>query len=197
MIQVIIPTIAGREETCLRCVEAYKDQGAKVLLVRGAKTCGEGWAAGLEKASGDIVMLGCDDFLPWDGALDAGAEAVERGIFPAPRVYKKDGELESCGTLGGAMHFGETPDGTPSYMSSVPMATRFDWLRIGEPLPIHYYVDDALGYAARAADIPCEVVRDYRFTHLEERHGTHRVVNRAMMDRAYMLQHIAPTLVTA
>jgi hypothetical protein len=196
-IQVIVPTIAGREEACAWCVEAYKHQGAEVLLVRGAKTCGEGWRKGLRQATAGIVMLGLDDFLPHDGALEAGVDAAERGIYPAPRIVKRDGELESCGTLGGAQHFDECPDGTLSYMSSVPIATSEAWEAIGEPLPIHYYVDDGLGYAVRKAGIPCEVVRDYAFTHLEERHGTHRVVNRAMADRALMLQHVASALVTA
>ncbi len=194
MIQVIIPTIKGREATCERCVAAYKDQGAEVLLVKGTRTCGEGWARGLQTAVADVVMLGLDDFLPHDGALEAGIEAVEQGIYPAPRIYKKNGVLESCGTLGQGSHFGECPDGTLSNHSSVPIATREMWEQIGEPPPIHYYVDDGLGYAARAAGIRCEVVRDYAFTHLEEKHGTHRVVNRAMQDRALMLEYVLPKM---
>jgi len=194
MIQVIVPTIAGREKTCERAVAAYKDQGAEVLLVRGSKTCGEGWAAGLKKATAEVIMLGLDDFLPHEGALEAGAEAAERGIYPSPRIYKADGTLESCGTLGAGMHFGECPDGTLSNMSSVPIATRGMWWKIGEPPPIHYYADDGLGYAARAAGFECEVVRDYAFTHLGETHGNHRVVNRALADRALMLEYALPKL---
>ncbi len=197
MIQVIIPTIKGREATCERCVAAYKEQGAEILLVKGARTCGEGWAHGLKSAIGDVIMLGLDDFLPHDDALEAGVEAAERGIYPAPRILKGNGELESCGTLGGAQHFGECPDGTLSYMSSVPIALDEMWKLIGEPLPIHYYVDDALGYQARKASIRCEVVRDYAFTHLEERHGTHRVVNRAMEDRQRMLDSLVQAEIPA
>ncbi len=198
MIQVIVPTIKGREATCERCVAAYKEQGAEVLLVKGAGTCGEGWARGLETAIGDVIMLGLDDFFPWDGALEAGVDAAERGIYPAPRVYKGETDvLESCGTLGGAQHFGECPDGTLSYMSSVPIATREMWEQIGEPLPIHYYVDDGLGYAARKAGFRCEVVRAYAFQHLEERHGTYRVVNRAMADRQRMLDSLVQAEIPA
>ncbi len=197
MIQVIIPTIKGREATCERCVAVYKDQGAEVLLVKGAQTCGEGWIRGLESAIGDVIMLGLDDFLPHDGAVEAGVEAAERGIYPAPRILKTNGTLESCGTLGGAQHFGECPTGTMSYMSSVPIATKEAWEEIGEPLPIHYYVDDGLGYRARKAGISCEVVREYAFTHLEERHGTHRVVNRAMADRQRMLDSLVQAEIPA
>lgn len=190
MIQVIVPTIVGRERTAERCIAAYKAQGAEVLLVKGAKTAGEGWAAGLRQAEADIVMLGCDDFEPHEGALEAGIAATMDGIFPSPRICKANGTLESCGTLGGGMHFGECATGTLSNMSSVPMATGEMWELIGEPLPIHYYVDDHLGWRARSVGLRCEVVRDFAFTHLENTVGTQRVIARAMDDRNRMLEAI-------
>lgn len=187
-VTVVIPTLYGREETCKRTVTAYEDQGAEVLLIRGVPTCGEGWAEGLETAEGDYVLLGVDDMVPHPGALDAGIEAARRGVYPSPRLVLADGTLESCGTLGcGAHHLDECPTGTLAYMSSLPLATRPAWERIGEPLAIHYYADDHLGYMARRAGLHCAVVREYAFTHLDERHGRDSVVVRAREDRARFL----------
>lgn len=184
-VTVVIPTIPGREVSCEQTVTEYKRQEVDVLVVSGAQTCGEGWTAGLAKAEGDYVLLGIDDAVPHPGAVLAGVQAAERGIYPSPRMLKADGALESCGSLGnGGCHLGECETGTPAYMSSLPLASREMWERIGAPIPIHYYVDDYLGYRARVAGLSCEVVREYAFTHFEEQHGRHRVIARATEDRA-------------
>ena len=182
-VTVIIPTLTSRREACERTVEAYKEQGAKVLVVTGAPTCGEGWAAGFAKTRAAHVLLGGDDAVPHHGTVEAGVRAADEGIYPSPRIVLVDGELESCGSLGGGAHFPECDDGTPAYMSSYPIATREMWKRLGKPLPIHYYIDDYFGYRARLAGLRCEVVRDYAFTHYDEQHGRPRVVARAMEDR--------------
>lgn len=191
-VTVVVPTIPGREVTCRQTVDAYKSQGAEVLIVRGSRTAGEGWAAGLRQAESDYILLGVDDMVPHPGAVEAGLDAAQRGIYPSPRLVLADGSLESCGTLGlGACHLDECPTGTLAYMSSLPFATRVAWERIGEPLPIHYYVDDYLGYMARKAGLHCMTVREYAFTHLDERHGRHHVVARAQEDRARFLAAVS------
>lgn len=175
-----------------------------MLIVKGAATCGEGWAAGLKQAEADYIVLGADDAIPftpvqeigsdarsYPGAIEAGIEAVDGGIYPAPRILKSDGRLESCGSLGaGGAHLGECPNGSISYMSSYPICTREMWQEIGEIPPIHYYVDDFLGYRARVIGLSCEVVRGYAFTHLEELHGRSRVVARVWEDRVKCLETI-------
>lgn len=184
-VTVVIPTTKGRELTCEQTVAEYKAQGAEVLVVNGASTCGEGWAAGLAQAQGDFVLLGVDDAVPHPGAVQSGVRVADQGIYPSPRIVKANGALESCGSLGiGGCHLSECDTGTPAYMSSLPLASREMWKRIGEVLPIHYYVDDYLGFRARCVGLSCEVVRSYAFTHYEEEHGRHRVVARAMEDRA-------------
>lgn len=191
-VQVVIPTLAGREAICERTVAAYKEQNAEVLLVKGATSCGEGWAHGFKQAKADVILLGLDDMIPDEGTLEAGEKAARDGIYPSPRIVLKDGTLESCGTLGGGgCHLGECPTGTLAYMSSAPIATKEMWAKIGPPIPIHYYVDDYLGYMARRAGLDCRVIREYAFTHHEEQHGRHRVVARVMADR-----HIFITMVT-
>lgn len=184
-VTVVIPTLIGREEVYERTLAAYKEQDVKVLVVTGAPTCGAGWAAGFQEALGaDHILLGSDDAVPSPGAVEAGVRAADEGIYPSPRVVLADGNLESCGSLGGGgCHLGECPDGTPAYMSSYPIATRETWEKIGPPIPIHYYVDDYLGYRARHAELRCEVVRDYAFTHYDEQHGRARVIAQAMEDR--------------
>ena len=183
-VTVVVPTLTGREAICKRTVAAYKDQGAEVLIVKGASSCGEGWAYGFERAKGDVILLGLDDMIPDEGTVEAGEKAAREGIYPSPRIVLKDGSLESCGTLGGGgCHLSECPTGTLAYMSSAPIATREAWEKIGPPIPIHYYVDDYLGYMARRAGLDCQVVREYAFTHYEEEHGRARVVARAMQDR--------------
>jgi hypothetical protein len=183
-IAVVIPTLPARSEVCERTVAAFKEQGAEVLLVSGASTCGEGWAAGLRSAEADYILLGCDDAVPHPGAVEAGMRAADDGIYPSPRIVLADGTLESCGTLGGGgCHLPECPDGTLANMSSFPIATAQMWERIGEPPDIHYYVDDYLGYMARCIGLDCQVVRNYAFTHHDEQHGRARVIARAWEDR--------------
>lgn len=189
-VTVIIPTIAGREALCERTVAAYKAQSVDVLLVKGAPTAGEGWIAGARQTDADFVLLGVDDMEPHSGAIAAGTAAAADGIYPSPRLTLADGSLESCGTLGGGNHLAECPDGTLAYMSSVPIATRESWERIGEPLPIHYYADDHLGYMARRAGLRCEVVREYAFTHHVGTVGRQRMVDRAQQDRATFLEAV-------
>lgn len=190
-VQVIIPTLVGREATRDRAVEAYKAQGAEVLVVTGAPSCGAGWLAGFEQADADYLHLGADDVVPHPGALEAGIEAAANGIYPSPRLVLADGTLESCGSLGGGgCHLGECADGTPAHMSSFPIATREAWRRIGPPLPIHYYIDDYLGYMARRAGLSCEVVRDYAFTHHDEQLGRQKVIARSWNDRQIFLDAV-------
>lgn len=182
-VSVLIPTTAGRRYLD-EAVAAYKRQADQVVVVRDRDCCGTAWNDGLPSLTGDYIHLGADDFLPADGAIAAGIEALERGWFPAPRVTGPDGELDSCGSLGGGMRMPECPDGTICNMSNVVTFRRGDgmedWIRRANGL--HYYADDLLSYGAQVVGYKIRVVRAYEFQHRVDTVNRARIVDRSARD---------------
>lgn len=168
-ISVVIPTIRGRNKLLQQTIAAYQRTGDfELIVVRGRKTIGDAWNAGAEVAHGDFLHFSADDVEPQPGWAEAAMDAVERNIYPAPRITKLDWSLEACGSLGAGMLLGEVADGTVCNNSAFPFMRMEDWRLIGPAPDIHYYADDYLSWRARQyAGLEIRVVRDYCLHHLE------------------------------
>lgn len=191
VVSVVVPTLSGREDVEAQTRAAFKatTEGVDIewILVKDKGVCGEAWNAGADLATGDYLMLACDDMVPHPGWLDVAITAADAGVFPAPRIITSDGELQNCGSFGGGMVLGECPDGAPVSISELPFFPRSWWMQ-NMCLPVHYYSDDWMGLLARDAGFRVEVRRGYCFTHLGCTVGRDGVVGvKAMEDRAHFL----------
>jgi hypothetical protein len=65
MIDLIIPTIQGREESLERCLLSFRrntpDHELNEIIINDSETCGWGWKQGLEESDSEYVLLACDD----------------------------------------------------------------------------------------------------------------------------------------
>ena len=101
VIDLIIPTVNGREESLERCISSYTEMSAvelNVIVVPESKNCGWGWLQGLQAGEAPYVLLACDDqeaIRP--GWSERCIETAMRGQLPCPRVWNADGSVESNG----------------------------------------------------------------------------------------------------
>lgn len=161
LISVVIPTVTGREDHFMRCMNAYLDRSSNAVELISEldhPSCGLGWQAGAERATGDIIHLTCDDIEPLEGWDIAAMEAVERHVLPGPLV-RQAGSLEpqSWGH--------ELPDWSPIKMSTLPFMTRELWEQVQPLFTAHYHTDDFVGERARHAGWDLQVVHGYSFLH--------------------------------
>ena len=65
MIDLIVPTVTGREATLERCLESYHRCTAKdvltVIVIKDEETCGIAWKKGMALSKAPYVHLNCDD----------------------------------------------------------------------------------------------------------------------------------------
>jgi hypothetical protein len=64
LIDVVIPTVAGREDSLDRLIDSCKANTAAHLdfiVVRDEPTCGRAWQRGLTLCTNPFVWLACDD----------------------------------------------------------------------------------------------------------------------------------------
>lgn len=131
MIQVICPTIAGREDSVRRCMAAYEQRTVdevNFIVVYGEETCGKAWQRGVELAGAGYRHFTADDLEPLGGWDIDARQAADDGLLPAPVIYTRDsGQVEQLGV---------TPDG---FFSRIPFCTEKQWEQIGPMIPIHYY----------------------------------------------------------
>lgn len=164
LISVIIPTVAGREDHYDRCASAYLHRtghAVEIITETGHATCGLGWQAGAERATGDYLHFTCDDIEPLPGWDQAAIAAVQAGCHPAPRVTDaRTGDLQTWPAWGR-----EHPDGTDAGFSALPFLSRPMWEAAGPCFTGHYYSDNWLSDRARAAGWVPLVVNRYAFRH--------------------------------
>lgn len=109
VIDLIIPTIQGREDSLARCRESfeqntYESNGHRlnVIVVPDSKTCGWGWQQGLMASDAPYVALVADDIECRSGYwAEVCIDTVDMDFIPCPRVFTPDGRIES---QGGDMH---------------------------------------------------------------------------------------------
>jgi hypothetical protein len=147
MIDCIVPTIPGREESLERfeaSLERTTETGYDVFIVRNSESCGIGWKTGLDHSEAPYVLLACDDqeFLRpgWDRIC---IETVDEGLIPCPRVWEPDGRIQSQG--GDMSHFQNIitrpqKDRTSVQYATVPFVSREMIDQIGM-LEVHYASD--------------------------------------------------------
>ena len=101
MIDVIVPTIKGREESLERCLDSFERTAMAALnaiIIRDSETCGGGWREGLERSTAPYVLLACDDQEALsDGWAEICMETADEGHIPCPRVWLANGTIESQG----------------------------------------------------------------------------------------------------
>ena len=163
-VTIIIPTVTGREDHLDRCLTAYMERTShrkQILIIKDMPTVGQAWLKGMESAEGDYIHMTADDLEPHEGWDEAAVEGLSRGWYPAPRILKPDGSLDTCGH----MPF-ETNEGYVAEFSEIPFLTRAQYDRWGPMIPLHYYTDNWLSHRAKEIDgVQSRVCREYCFTH--------------------------------
>lgn len=172
MIDVIIPSVAGREESLERCIESYERNTAPDVLafivIRDEETCGIAWGKGMELSTAPYVHLSNDDLEVCD-RIWAGVccETVDAGQLPCPIVFRPDGSIESCGgDVGAPGHLisHRQPDRTPCDFTTVPFMSREQADAIGMTRG-HYKTDVYVSHKGRALGYETTVRTHYAFTH--------------------------------
>lgn len=153
MIDVIVPTIPEREQSLERLVRSlHKTPDLNIVTIDGSPTCGAGWLDGIERTSGDYVLLACDDqeFLgaEWPAICMA---TVDHDNLPCPRVWTPQMHIESQGgDMDSLHHVIARPQKDRTFVdyTTVPFMSRKMAEQIGM-IPVHYCSDVWVSYRGR------------------------------------------------
>jgi hypothetical protein len=177
VIDVIIPTIPGREASLERCQASFRkhtDLPYDEIVLRDSETCGWGWKQGLKYSRGRYVLLACDDqecvSPTW---APAAINAVDEGFIACPRVYLPDGTIESNGgDMNAFCHIISRPqrDWTPVDYTTVPFLSREHIDAIGM-LEVHYASDVWVSYRGRQLGIESVLRHGFDIVHHREAVG--------------------------
>lgn len=176
MLSIICPTVDGREHHLARCKAAYElttPVSFQWIQIHNQKTCGIAWNLGIAQATMDLIHLTADDLEPHPGWYEAAIEKVDRGLIPAPRILKPNGQLESCG-----WDNTEKPEDSITPYSRIPFAPKVWFEKIGPMLETHYANDHYFSHQALTLGWESVIARNYLFTHhwaSAGRHGMARV----------------------
>lgn len=172
MIDVIIPTVTGREETLARLLDSYERNTAPdvltFIIIKDEETCGGAWKKGMALSTAPYLALACDDLEvaspTWAGAC---CEVVDRGELPCPIVRRPDGSIESCGgdmNAPACLISDMQPDGTVVDFTPVPFMSREQAGAISM-LEIHYGSDVWVSHRGRQLGYETTVAHGYEFVH--------------------------------
>ena len=177
MIDLICPTIPGREASLERCLDSFSRLTGPELnpiVVRDSKTCGWGWQKGLERSSAPYVLLACDDQeVISDEWAEVAMETVDQGLLPAPRVWFPDGRVESMGgDMKALAHLSKRPkrDLSPTDYTTIPFLSREQIDAIGM-LDGQYAGDVWVSYRGRQLGYETVLRHGYDFVHHYESVG--------------------------
>jgi hypothetical protein len=166
MISIVVPTVASRKQTLIRCLDAYEATTPgkfELIVVRDLPACGLAWAEGAKRAKGDFIHFTADDLEPRAGWAEAAMETVGRGALPAAAVFN-DGIYLDC-----PVYLQPRYEDTQNIL--VPFFSRAQFELGGWVLPIHYGTDDWVTYQAVRREIPIEDTREYAFDHTAAAEG--------------------------
>lgn len=184
MIDLIVPTIPGREESLERTLASFPDTNH--IVVTGQPTCGLGWLEGIERSTADYLILCCDDIEAHpDCDLDACVETVERKQIPAPLIYRPNGTIESAGgDMGapGCLLTDIRPDCDLVDFTPLPFVSRAQIEDIGMHSG-HYMTDVYLSHKGR--ELGYETVLRHPFKLIHHHHMTGRRSPSGEDDRLY------------
>lgn len=165
MIDLIVPTVEGREESLERCLASFPDTNP--IIVRNVPTCGIGWTEGIKRSSADYLILCADDIENTMGSYDACVETVDAGYLPAPIIHGPTGNLESAGgDMAAASNLltDIQADWTPVDFTPMPFVSREQIKKI-RMIPSHMQCD--LWVSRRGRQLGYETVlrHDYTLNH--------------------------------
>lgn len=177
IIDVIIPTVVGREASLDRCLVAYANNSVyevRPFIIRDKPTCGIAWNVGADLADvnqpvispATYIHFSADDLEPLPGWDRAAVRAVEEGFYPAALVQLPDGRGQYWGD-----HQAAIPDRTPVNAGYVPFMSWPMWNKIGPSLNIHYGTDNWLSWKAERAGFKNVYVEGFAFKHHSEPAG--------------------------
>lgn len=177
-IDLIVPTIQGREASLERCIESFKRLTVSCdlnpIVVPDSKTCGWGWKQGIVASRAPYIALVADDIeCISDDWADICVSTVDKGFLPCPRVYRPDGTIES---QGGDMHaYGHilarhTKDGTEVDFTTVPFCSRAQIDAIGS-IDTQYACDTWISYRGRQLGFETVLRHGYDLIHYQEQAG--------------------------
>ena len=177
MVDVIVPTIEGREESLERCLASFP--GLNHIVVKGEPSCGKAWIKGIEQSKADYLLLCADDiqcdYYDWQKPLwiEACIEAVDQGKLPAPVVFRPNHSLESAGgdmNASGCLLTEIQPDWTPVDFTPMPFVSREQIEQIGM-IEAHYMTDVWVSHRGRQLGYETVLRHPYRLIHHHEMIG--------------------------
>jgi hypothetical protein len=171
-IDVIIPTITGREESLARCVASFP--GLNHIIVRDEPTCGLAWIEGIKRSSAEYLLLTADDIEAQDdGWIEPCVEAVDDGYLPAPVVYRPNGTVESAGgdmNSPACLITDIQADWTPVDFTVMPFWSREQARKI-RMIPAHYLCDTWVSHRGRQLGYETVLRHGYHLVHHHEMTG--------------------------
>ena len=177
MVDVIVPTIEGREESLERCLASFPDLNH--IVVKGKPSCGAAWIEGIERSKADYLLLCADDiqcdYHPWQKQLwiEACVETVDQGKLPAPIVFRPNHSLESAGgdmNASGCLLTEIQPDWTPVDFTPMPFVSREQIEQIGM-IEAHYMTDVWVSHRGRQLGYETVLRHPFRLIHHHEMVG--------------------------
>lgn len=196
-VDLIVPTIKGREESLERCLESFKPAYVNPIIIHDAETCGAGWLKGLELSRASYVALVADDIeLASDTWPIECIEVADSGFLPCPRVYTPERTIESQGgdmnALGHLIRRHQA-DRAPVDFTTVPFCTRKQIDKIG-CIATQYGCDTYISYRGRQLGYETVLVHGYDLIHHQEQVGRGAGMNqndRDAMDTRTMAEELA------
>lgn len=182
-VDVVIPTIEGREALLERAVASYERFG-RVIVIRNQPTCGAAWMKGLARSHADYVHLTSDD-IECRGDFEPAIAAVDEGHLPCPRIWTETGALESAGGDMDELHHiirRHQRDRSPVDYTTVPFMGRHQVHRIGL-IPTHYACDVWVSYRGRQLGYETVLVHGYELEHHHAEVGRGAGMTQADRDR--------------
>jgi GT2 family glycosyltransferase len=172
-VDLIVPTVAGREESLERCLASFP--GFNPIVLRGFQTCGNAWQNGLRRSDADYLLLCADDIqcVAEDGWVQACVEMIDQGKIPAPIVYRPSGAIESAGgdmNASGCLIDTIQPDQTPVDFTVMPFVSREQIERIGM-IPSHMMCDVWVSHRGRQLGYETYLCHAYELKHYREMTG--------------------------
>lgn len=203
-VAVVLPTIAGREESCRRSLAAYQatladvPEGFVIHVEHGHPTCGAAWQAGAEWFERSwlprYLHFAADDIEPLPGWWRPLAETADAGYCPCAVVLNPDETVQSAGMSGWQPHTDEPEDGAQVEHTLTPFLTWQQWQTV-KPIPaaLHFCTDTWV--SARLA-VTVKVRAHSRMIHHNHpvgRGAGHDIHQRNIADRALFHQLLEET----
>lgn len=172
LIDVVIPTVPGREELLESCIASYELSTApgvlNFIVERGHDCCGKAWQAGMEKSTAPYVHLSADDIEMVSHTWAAVCmESADKGRLPCPLVLNPDMSVQSCGgNMRAKGHVVKERQRNRAVcdFTTLPFLTRNQAEQIGM-IDAHTMTDVWVSYRGRQLGWPTVVLHEYEVIH--------------------------------